>query len=60
MAWTASSGSLLQAVETVFKESLAPLADNLGGGVQTNSDVLVLQASGRQEDDLGPDDFTIR
>jgi hypothetical protein len=43
----------------LFEETLAPLADNLRGGVQALGDLLVLQPFGRVEDDLGPDDVNI-
>jgi hypothetical protein len=57
---TASAGSLFQPREAFSKEPLPPLAHDLSRQVQAFADLLVLQALGSHEHDLGSNDFSIR
>jgi hypothetical protein len=41
-------------------EALAPLADDLTRRVQTGPDLIVAEAGGRQQDDRGANDVTVR
>src|SRR4030042_896503 len=52
--------AFLQAAQALLAEPFPPLADDLPGQIQTCGDLLVFQALGRQQDDLRPDDVTIR
>jgi hypothetical protein len=56
----APARTALQAPQALRAESFSPLADDLPGQIQAGGDFGVLQARGRQQDDLGPDDVTIR
>jgi len=49
----------LQAGQALFKESFAPLRDNLPWHIKSLADLLVLQSLGGKEDDLGTHDITI-
>jgi len=55
-----ASGLLLKAGHTVFKEVLAPFADDLARHIETRSDHVVAQAVGGQQHDLRADDVAIR
>jgi hypothetical protein len=52
--------SFVEPLEAFFEKAFAPLADDLGRGIEPGRDLLVLQAFGGIEDDLGPDNITIR
>jgi hypothetical protein len=56
----AAAGALLQALQAFLEEALAPLGHDLPGQVQPGADVLVRQPLGREQDDLGPQDLSIR
>jgi hypothetical protein len=58
--WTPAARFLVEARETVAVEALAPLADDLARRVQAGPDLVVAEAGGGQEDDLGANDVTIR
>jgi hypothetical protein len=58
--WPPASRLFFQAREALLKEPVAPLADNLPWGIQTRRDDVIGQALGGQEDQLGPDDVSIR
>ncbi len=58
--WSAASGALLQAGEPLLEEPLAPLRDDLAPGVQTSGDLVVVQALGGHEHDLGSDHVPVR
>jgi hypothetical protein len=49
----------LQAGQALFKESFAPLRDNLPWQIKPLADLLVRQSLGGKEDDLGTHDITI-
>src|SRR6266540_3502450 len=53
-------GPLLQPRKAVLEEPLAPLGHHLPAGVQAGGDLVVVQAPGRQQDDLGPEHVPIR
>jgi hypothetical protein len=54
------TGPLLEAGETLVEESLAPLADDLSGHVQTRCNDLVRKAFRRQQNHLRSNDVSIR
>jgi hypothetical protein len=56
----AAPRSVIEPLEALLEKPLAPLADDLGRGIESCCDLLVLQASGGIEDDLGSNDITIR
>jgi len=58
--WAPASRLLIEARKTFVKEPVAPLADNLPRGIQARRDDVIGQALGGQEDELGPDDVSIR
>jgi hypothetical protein len=39
---------------------MAPLTDDLSWSIQARADLVVAEAGGREEHDLGPDDIAIR
>ena len=53
-------GLLLEPRAAEEAEALPPLADDLAGGIQAGRDDIIPQPLGRQEDDLGPEDVSIR
>jgi hypothetical protein len=53
-------GQLFEPWEAEQAKPLPPLADDLARGIQTTGDEIILQPLGGQEDDLGPDDISIR
>jgi hypothetical protein len=57
---SAASGLLFQSGQALFEETLAPLADNLAGGIETARDVVVGEPLGGVEDDSGTDNISIR
>lgn len=58
--WTPAARLLVEAREAVLEEAMAPLTDDLSGRVQPRADLVVAEAGGREEDDFGPNDITIR
>ena len=52
--------SLLEAGEALLEEALAPFADHLPSGVEPRRDLIVIDALGREEHQLGSDDLSIR
>jgi hypothetical protein len=56
----ASAGELLQPRESFSEEPLPPLAHDLSRQVQAFADLLVLEALGSHEHDLGSDNISIR
>jgi hypothetical protein len=57
---TASPLLLFEAGEALLEEALAPLADNLSGGVQPGGDLVIPEAFRGVEHDPSPDDIPIR
>ncbi len=53
-------GFVLQTEKSGQGKALAPLADDLARGIEARGDEIVGETLGGQEDDLGPDDLTIR
>ena len=51
---------VFEAGQTGQAESLAPLADDLAGRVESGGDHIVSETFRGEEHDLGADDFTIR
>jgi len=51
---------IVESSETLLEKALAPLGDDLEGMVDAPGDLLILQALGGHENDLGPDHVTIR
>jgi hypothetical protein len=49
----------LQARQSIFKEPLAPQADDLAAGIEASGDSIVGPACGGEEDHLGPDHLKI-
>jgi hypothetical protein len=58
--FTPASRLRLKARQSGQSESLAPLADDLTGRVQSGSDDVVGQAFIGEKNDFGPDHITIR
>ncbi len=58
--WAPAARLLVEAREAVVEEAMAPLADDLPWRIQARADLVVAEAGRREEDDLGPDDVTIR
>jgi hypothetical protein len=58
--WAPASRLFIKARKALLKETVAPLADNLPWGIQARRDDVIGQALGGQEDQLGPDDVSIR
>jgi hypothetical protein len=58
--WTPATRLLIEPCEAVVKEAMAPSTDDLAWRVQSRADLVVAEASCREEDDLGADDITIR
>jgi len=56
----ASPRSLLQPFQAVLEEPFPPLTDDLEGGVEPLSNLLILHTLGGIEHNLGPDDINIR
>jgi hypothetical protein len=54
------AGLLFQARQPLLEEPLSPLADDLPRGVETGSDLIVVQTLGSIEDHFGPNDIAIR
>jgi hypothetical protein len=50
---------LFKASQPFSEEALAPLADYLAGGIQPSSNLIVAEAFGGVENDLGSDHITI-
>src|SRR5712692_6284724 len=46
--------------ETLFEEALSPFGDDLPAGIEAPGDLVIAEAIGGQEDDLGADDLSIR
>tara|TARA_B100000959_G_scaffold131904_1_gene138252 strand:- start:297 stop:566 length:270 start_codon:yes stop_codon:yes gene_type:complete len=57
---TPASGLFLQPREAVLEEAMAPFADDLPRGIEPCRDLVVAQATRREEHDLGADDISIR
>jgi hypothetical protein len=57
---TAPTRSLLEAGEALLEEALAPFADHLPSGVEPRRDLIVIDALGSEEHQLGSDDLSIR
>jgi hypothetical protein len=58
--WTPAARLLVEAHEAVVEEAMAPFADDLSRCVQAGTDLVVAEAGGREEHDLGTDNITIR
>lgn len=58
--WTPAARLLVEAREAVLEEAMAPLTDDLSWRVQPRADLVVAETGGREEDNLGADDITIR
>jgi hypothetical protein len=53
-------GPLLETSQLVFEEAFSPLGHDHPAGVQSRRDLLVVEARGSHEHDLGADDVSIR
>jgi hypothetical protein len=58
--WSPASRFLIEARQAVLEEPLAPLADDLPRGIETGGDELVRERLGREQDQFGADDVTVR
>jgi len=58
--WTPAARLLVEAREAVLEEAMAPLADDLPRRIQPRADLVIAEAGGGKEHDLGTDDITIR
>jgi hypothetical protein len=58
--WTPATRLLVEARKAVLEEAMAPLADDLAWRIQARADVVIAEATGGEEHDLGADDITIR
>jgi hypothetical protein len=58
--WTPAARLLIEAREAVLEEAMTPLTDDLSWRVQARPDLVVAQAAGCEQHDLGADDITIR
>jgi len=58
--WAPAARLLVEAREAVLKEAMTPLADDLPWRIQARADLVITEAGGSQEHDLGADDITIR
>jgi hypothetical protein len=58
--WPPAPGLFLQSGKAFLKETLPPFADNLAGQIQASRDAVIGQAFGRQKNNLGPNDVSIR
>src|SRR5919198_5309953 len=59
-AWASPPGPLLEPVEALGEEALAPLGHDLPPGAQARRDLVIVEAFGRHEHDLGSHDVSIR
>src|SRR5215213_7040604 len=57
---SATSGAFFQTGQALFEEALAPLRDDLPPGVETGRYLVVVEAGGSHEHDLGPHHVPIR
>jgi hypothetical protein len=57
--WSPASRPFLEAWHALLEEPLSPLADDLPGGIEAGSDLVVVQAVSGIEGDLGADDIAI-
>jgi len=58
--WRPSTAwQLFQAGEALLEEALSPLTDDLTWGIEAQGDLVVTEAGGSVEDDLGTDDISI-
>jgi hypothetical protein len=51
---------LIKPREAVSEEAMAPFADDLPWGIESCRDLVVEQSSRSEEDNLGPNDISIR
>src|SRR3972149_9158317 len=58
--WAPAAEPFFEPAQALIKEALPPLADNLARGIEPRRDLVVAQALGGVERDLGPDDVSIR
>jgi hypothetical protein len=58
--WASLPWHLVQAAEALMEEALAPLAHDLAGSIEAMGDLIVAQALGGIEHDLGTDHVSIR
>jgi len=58
--WTPATRLLIEAREAVLEEAMAPFTDDLARGIQPRTDLVIAEAGGGEEHDLGADDITIR
>src|SRR6266545_929357 len=56
----AAAGALLQPLQALLEEPLAPHGHHVAGGVQAQGDLVVVHPLGGHEHDPGPEDVTIR
>jgi hypothetical protein len=59
-SWSPASRSFLEAEKALLAETLTPLADNLPCGIEAGCDLVVIEAVGGVQGDLGADDIAIR
>jgi len=55
-----ASWSFFETSQTFFEETFSPLGDNLARQIKPPPDLFVLKPLGSQEDDLRPNNITIR
>jgi hypothetical protein len=57
---SAVARSIVKPLEASLEEAFPPLADDLGRGIEPSRDILVLEAVGGIQNDLGTNDISIR
>jgi hypothetical protein len=57
---SSAAREFLEAREALLKEALPPFADDLSRGIESLGDLIVGEAGSGIEDDLRPDDISIR
>jgi hypothetical protein len=57
---SSAAREFLEAREALFKETLPPFANDLSRGIESVGDLIVGEAGSGIEDDLGPDNISIR
>jgi hypothetical protein len=57
---SAVARSIVEPLEALLEKAFPPLTDDLGRGIEPSRDILVLEALGSIQNDLGANDFSIR
>jgi hypothetical protein len=58
--WAPAARLLIEAREAVLEETMPPFTNDLAGRIQPGADLVIAEAGGGEEHDLGTDDITIR